>query len=163
MLQLTMVKTRSVTRREERAKAPSKRPYHNYLNGVRLRTCLCGSSSCRDIARCWTRLNDKKRCRYKRVPSHEIFKMDKACLSNQVVDLACHHLIGHGKNAPRKKGASPTYVAYHHYHPILLKENNGGPVDSADSDLARNIANMTDHDQQDCGETKMHHAVQIIC
>ena len=112
---------------------------HYYKNRHR-RQCLCGDERCAEYWKRWIDLNDDKRAGYLMLPVNPIERntpLQKAMYG--FLGVVYRHLHGNGVRVPdrtRSANHSPLFVAYHHFHPAILQENQTGPVPVVDSRTA---------------------------
>jgi len=129
---------------------------------IRLKRCICGQNKvCRKYMRKWYSCKDSLRCGYCPLPAYNPNEED--CLSNRVRDVMFHYLVGpevamsRSRSFPMNASSFEStessinygedsdtdnlieYVAFHHFHPMVLQPNNVGPVQFVDANQAEEI------------------------
>ncbi|MEM1010499.1 MAG: hypothetical protein AAGJ35_16010, partial [Myxococcota bacterium] len=143
---------------------PKKRPKWNenrhVYKGVTRRTCLCGQKECFPLWKQWIDLGDKKRCGYYRLGWAPCRDTPRALERFHHRDVMYMHLLG--MKAPRFTKDDPKrtvkqFIAYHHFPPALLMDDNKGPLRYVPPEIATKIDTFTEDDKFKFTEDKKHY------
>jgi hypothetical protein len=122
----------------------------NKYKGMRIRQCLCGKTECLPKLKGWIDLGDQKRQGFKELPRQSSKTTPVGNEKNRVRDIVFLNLLG--IRAPKYDENDKTnrerklFVAYHHFHPLLLQEENKGPIQHVDLELAERIGGFHERD-----------------
>ena len=108
-------------------------------NSVPLR-CVCGERDCVAILNRWMKIKDGKRCGFYSVPDDAT---DASIFNGKMRENIFLWLypnyrdINRSQRAAMLSSRAEKYVAYHHFNPVVLKEQNQGPIVVLDREFAR--------------------------
>lgn len=122
----------------------------NKYKGMRIRQCLCGKPECLPRLKGWIDLGDGKRQGFKELPRQSSKTTPVGLEKNHIRDIMFLHVRGH--KAPRYEESDKTnrerklFVAFHHFHPLVLQDGNKGPMQYVYLELAERIGGFHEHD-----------------
>jgi len=97
-------------------------------------SCICGETKCSNILARWARINDNTRRGFFLLPKAEV---DDKNFEGKMLPLVSKYLsslnqngfiqASHGPNISWMREGQENLIAYHHFHPLVLKEGNRGP------------------------------------
>ena len=122
----------------------------NKYKGMRIRQCLCGKPECLPRLKGWINLNDSKRQGFKELPRQSSKTTPVGLEKNRVRDIMFLHIKGH--RSPKYDESDKTnrerklFVAFHHFHPLMLQEDNKGPYQYIYLELAERIGGFAEGD-----------------
>lgn len=122
---------------------------HTY-KGILRRTCLCGKKECFQRWKAWIDLCDSKRQGYYRVGWASFKQTPMARERTHHRDVLYMHLLGeasprYDKDDPKR--TQKHFIAFHHFDPLILLEDNKGPMNYVPPDLAPKVEGYTDRDR----------------
>ena len=103
-------------------------------------TCICGERDCIAVVDRWLKAQDGKRCGFYVVPDEAT---DASFFGGKMRDNIFAYFIPDFRMSNMNQRVSllssnaVKYVAYHHFNPIVLKDENLGPIVLLDEDFAR--------------------------
>jgi hypothetical protein len=122
----------------------------NKYKGMRIRQCLCGKPECLPRLKAWIDLDDSKRQGFKELPRQSSKTTPVGLEKNRIRDVMFLHMKGH--KAPKYDESDKTnrerklFVAFHHFHPLLLQDGNKGPLQYVHFELAERIGGFSERD-----------------
>jgi len=122
----------------------------NKYKGMRIRQCLCAQPECLPRLKGWIDLGDSKRQGFKELPRQSRKTTPVGLEKNRIRDIMFQHI--RGTKAPRYDENDKTnrerklFVAYHHFHPLMLQEGNMGPMQHIYFELAERIGGFHESD-----------------
>ena len=123
-------------KRKQLLSSSNEREKH-YYKGIRIQPCIClHGQKCRDAFKAFVDAGDPKRCGYFYVPSTTLQKNQAPLVTKQRQSIY-NCLWSSGCTPP--KPTHNQYIAFHHFHPAILQDDNGGPVKEVDFDTAKRI------------------------
>lgn len=109
---------------------------HNYYKGIRKRPCIClDKEECNRAFHNFVDAKDGKRCGYLHLPSATEYK-NAAADATGFRKVVCHHLYSNTTNSLPKHGKSD-YIGFWHFNPDILEDDNKGPLDEVDGNVAK--------------------------
>jgi hypothetical protein len=122
---------------------------HTY-KGILRRTCLCGKKECFQRWKAWIDLCDTKRQGYYRVGWASFKQTPMARERTHHRDVLYMHLLGHAsprydKDDPKR--TNKHFIAFHHFDPSILQEDNKGPMNYVPPDIASKVVGYTERDR----------------
>mmetsp|Transcript_32230 Transcript_32230/g.47626 ORF Transcript_32230/g.47626 Transcript_32230/m.47626 type:complete len:302 (+) Transcript_32230:90-995(+) len=135
--------------KKARASSASPRERNKY-KGMRIRQCLCAQPECLPRLKGWIDLGDSKRQGFKELPRQSSKTTPVGLEKNRIRDIMFQHI--RGTKAPRYEESDKTnrerklFVAYHHFHPLMLQEGNLGPMQHIYFELAERIGGFHEND-----------------
>jgi hypothetical protein len=122
----------------------------NKYKGMRIRQCLCGKPECLPRLKAWIDLDDSKRQGFKELPRQSSKTTPVGLEKNRIRDVMFLHMKGH--KAPKYDESDKTnrerklFVAFHHFHRLLLQDGNKGPHQYVHFELAERIGGFSERD-----------------
>ena len=122
---------------------------HTY-KGILRRTCLCGMKECFQRWKAWIDLCDSKRQGYYRVGWASFKQTPMARERTHHRDVLYMHLLG--ESSPRYDKDDPKrtqkhFIAFHHFDPLILQDDNKGPMNYVPPELATKVEGYTERDR----------------
>jgi hypothetical protein len=122
---------------------------HTY-KGILRRTCLCGKKECFQRWKAWIDLCDSRRQGYYRVGWASFKQTPMARERTHHRDVLYMHLLGHASPRYDKDDPKRTqkhFIAFHHFDPSILQEDNKGPMNYVPPDMASKVVGYTERDR----------------